>query len=244
MLANKVVLVTGGSRGLGKAIIENLLKNDCQVATFSRNKPEIAGIDDIRNDRPRLLFRSVDIRDTQAVQAFISEVNKTYGKIDALINNAAVNHIGLFSLMPEKRIDELFEINVLATIKITRMVVQLMMKKNNGVIVNISSIMAQGGYKGSVVYGASKAAIDGLTRGLARELGEKNIRVNSIVPGYIETDMTKEVTLANREKILHRTPLKRLGNTNDLMGLIDFLLGDSSRHITGQSFVVDGGLTC
>jgi 3-oxoacyl-[acyl-carrier protein] reductase len=242
---NKVVLVSGGSKGLGRAIARDLLDHGYIVATFSRSKTEFITQAITKNkDNDTFYWESIDAHDFKALKNYVYTLYKKYGKIDALINNAGINFDGLLPVTPETEIHHLLAVNLEATILLTRLVSGIMLQRSTGVIINISSITGIRGFKGTSVYGATKAALDGFTRSLARELGGRGIRVNSVAPGFLETDMTKDMSTAQKSQIIRRTPLNRLGRVEDISGVIRFLLSDDAVFITGQTMVVDGGLTC
>ncbi|AFJ62574.1 3-oxoacyl-[acyl-carrier protein] reductase [Bacillus velezensis YAU B9601-Y2] len=161
-----------------------------------------------------------------------------------MVNNAGLNLDQLLPLTNDEDIDRILNLNIGSVIKLTRNVSRVMLKQNSGSIVNISSIIGSRGFKGTSVYSASKAALDGLTRSLARELGSKGIRVNSLAPGFVDTDMTKNMPEKQKSQIIRRTPMGRLGETDDMTGLVRFLLSPESSFMTGQTIAIDGGLTC
>lgn len=238
-----VVLVSGGSRGLGAAVALDLLRRGSKVATFSRKESE-----EIRNFSKEFgdsfHFQPIDILDTKAVRQFVNSVAKRFGRIDGLVNNAAWGHHALFSLTTVSDIERVVGINLTAQMLLTQQVTKVMLAQTFGSIVNVSSVNAIRGNAGVVAYSAAKAALDGMTRSLAREVGEKGIRVNSIAPGYFESDMVTEIPEKALAKIVRRTPMGRLGKTSDILGSIRFLLSSDSAFITGQTLAIDGGLTC
>lgn len=239
----KVVLVSGGSRGLGQAICQRLLDSGYAVATFSRSKTDF--IDTSLNRLgDRFDWRAVDVRDTEALKDYVQATYQRFGSIDGLINNAGVTLDRLLPVTSSEEIQDNLFINLQSAITLTRLVSRVMLIQQRGDIVNISSILGTRGFKGVSVYSATKAALDGFSRSLARELGSRGIRVNSIAPGFLETDMTKGMAAARKQQIIRRTPLARLGKVEDVVGLVDFLVSPQAGFITGQTFVVDGGLTC
>ncbi len=242
-MKNRAVIVSGGSRGLGRGIIEALLEREYRVATFSRSRGEF--IEGMLASRPEQLYwEQIDASDGERVKAFVKQVYKKFGGIHGLVNNAGINVDQLISMTSDEDIDRLLDINLKSALRLTRDVSRVMMTQKQGSIVTISSIIGQRGFKGSAVYAATKAALDGMTRAAARELGSKSIRVNSVAPGFLETDMTAEIPEAQRAQILRRTPLGRLGQVSEVAGLVLFLLGDEASFITGQTVTADGGLTC
>jgi len=240
-MKNKVIIVSGCSRGIGEAIAKLFLKEGCIVACFSRSCPE--WLDDYKEEQ--LYWQSVDLNDFKALKKFANQVYKMYGRIDGLVNNAGINYDSLLATMNEDKIHEILTTNIEAMMILTQQVSKLMLVKCKGSIVNISSIVGGArGYKGASVYGASKAAVVGFTKSLARELGGKGIRVNTVLPGFIETNMTKAMSEEKKNQILRRTPLKCFGKPEEIAKAVKFLLSEDASYITGQDLVVDGGNCC
>jgi len=241
----KVAIVSGGSRGLGQAIVSALLGAGYRVATFSRSKTDIIRQwEQDQNLSEQFLFRTVDATDRTGLRAYIKDVHDRMGRIDVLVNNVGLAHDGVLALYSDTYLDKVIDVNLKSLIVLTRACVRIMLMARSGRIVSISSILALRGYNGLTVYSASKAAIDGFTRSLAREIGPRNITVNAIAPGYLRTEMTHGLDEAQTRQIVRRTPLGRLGEPCDVVPLVPFLCSDEARFITGQTFVVDGGLTC
>lgn len=242
-MKNRVIIISGGSRGLGRNMVETLLQQGCCVAAFSRSAN--AFISDMQERyAEQFYWDAIDACDGPRLKAFVKEVYRKFGGIHGLVNNAGVSEDQLISMSSDEQIDHLLDVNLKSALRLTRDVSRVMIRQKQGSIVTISSIIGQRGYKGASVYAATKAALDGMTRAVARELGAKGIRVNSIAPGFLTTDMTAEIPDTQRAQIIRRTPLGRLGNVAEVTGLAVFLLGDESSFITGQTITVDGGLTC
>lgn len=242
-MKNRVVIVSGGSRGLGQSIVEALIAHDYRVATFSRSRTDF--IREMLEQYPgHFYWEPVDASDGEGTKAFVKEVYRKFGGIHGLINNAGINTDQLISMTSDEEIDRLLEVNLKSALRLTRDVSRVMIRQKQGSILTISSIIGRRGFKGSAIYAATKAGLDGMTRAVARELGQKGIRVNSIAPGFLETEMTAEIPEAQRAQIIRRTPLGRLGNAKEIASLALFLLGDEASFITGQSITADGGLTC
>jgi 3-oxoacyl-[acyl-carrier protein] reductase len=237
-----VVLVSGGSRGLGLSIIDALLEEGRSVVTFSRKSTE--AISSIQRQNSRLTFMTADMEDAESLSRVVKDTEKQIGPIDALVNNAGVALDGVLATMPEADIEKVININLVGTLRLTRQAVRRMIVRRRGCIVNISSIIGLRGYSGLAVYSASKGGMDAMTRALARELGDRNIRVNSIAPGYLETEMTHGLSEQQKGQIVRRTPLGRLGQPRDVTGAVSFLLSDAAAFITGQTLTIDGGITC
>lgn len=239
---NKVVVVSGGSKGLGLSVVISLLAEGYRVATFSRQMTN--GLQQVIDKYDgRIYWEPVDICNDEQLAAFIKNTKKKLGRVGYLVNSAGVAPEGLLTLMKSKEISKMLQVNLEGSINLSQLCVKQMMVGGFGVIINISSIVGIRGYKGVGPYSATKAALDGLTRSLSKELGATGIRVNSIAPGFMETEMTAELTEKQKERIIRQTPLGRLGTVEDVSSVVRFLLSDEAKFITGQTFVVDGGLT-
>ncbi|WP_183094338.1 SDR family NAD(P)-dependent oxidoreductase [Nocardioides stalactiti] len=243
MKTPRTVLVTGGSRGLGAGIVQSFLDSGDRVASCSRSStPQVK---EWETDYPdRFLFVEADIADREQSTAFVKQVIKTWGSVDVLVNNAGVARDGILALFTDEDSDTVIDLNLKATIHLSRQVVRNMLAHGGGRIVNISSITGLTGYRGLTVYGATKAAIDGFTRALAREVGSRKITVNSIASGYLRTEMSHGLDDGQLNQIVRRTPAGRLGEPDDIARTIQFLVDERNDWITGQVIVVDGGLTC
>ncbi|AUG78955.1 3-oxoacyl-ACP reductase [Kitasatospora sp. MMS16-BH015] len=239
----RVAVISGGSRGLGRVLAEKLLADDWRVATFSRSANEFTA-KTADYDPESFFWEAADLSDPQSMRAFVRQVSKRFGRIDLLVNNAGVLHQELFLTTTPRNIESLVTNNLIAPITLTQACARLMVRSGGGNVVNISSINAIRGYRGVAVYAAAKAGLDGFSRSLARELGAFNIRVNSLVPGFFDSDMTAEVTERNRDRIQHRTPLGRLGTVDEIADAVLFLTSPRAQFVTGQSLVIDGGITC
>jgi len=238
------VIVSGGSRGVGLEICRALLENDYNVSTFSRNRTdEIQSLID-QYSLDRLYFDEIDLTSSDKLKDFVLQATKSYGIIYGLINNAAVARDGIFATLPEVEISRMLSINLEGTLFLTRHCIRNMLTTQiGGRIINISSIIGSRGYNGLAVYSATKAALDGFTRSLARELGRRKITVNSIGPGYMKTEMSAGINEAGLQQIIHRTPLGRLAEISDITPLVMFILSDQASFINGQTILVDGGIS-
>lgn len=238
----KVVIVSGGSKGLGLSLVKELLADGYHVATFSRKTTtELEQV--VRDYRDQLYWEAVDISNSEQLSQFLQNVKSQFGRVGYLVNSAGMATEGLLSLMKEKDIAQMLQVNLGGAISLSQMCVKQMMVGGFGVIVNISSIVGIRGFKGVGAYSATKAALDGFTRSLSVELGSMGVRVNSVAPGFMETDMTSELTDKQKARIIRQTPLGRLGTVEDVAAVVKFLLSDNAKFITGQTLVVDGGLT-
>lgn len=241
-LANKVVVVSGGSKGLGFSICKTLLAEGYCVATFSRKSTaQLEAL--VAQSEGKLYWESVDVSDVAQLSAYLRRVKETLGRVGYLVNSAGMANEGLLTMMKNKDISRMIQVNLEGAINLAQACVKQMMVGNFGVIVNVSSVVGVRGFKGVAAYSATKAALDGLTRGLAKELGPEGIRVNSVAPGFMETEMTSELTDQQKARIVRLTPLSRLGLVDDVSSVVKFLLSDASSFVTGQTIVVDGGLT-
>ena len=240
-----VVVISGGSRGLGLSLVNKFLAQNCQVATFSRSKtPEVEALENEHQDTDRFLWQQVDGASEDDLRVAIRTITKSWGRIDTLINNAGTGHDGLLALQRMQDVDQLLDVNLRSAILLTQLCSKSMIRNKSGSIVNISSVNSVRGHSGVAVYSATKAALDGLTRSLARELGPMNIRVNSVAPGYFESAMVGELSEDAKKRIQRRTPLGRLADPDEITEAVYFLASQQGSFITGQTLVVDGGLTC
>ncbi|AWB65703.1 3-oxoacyl-ACP reductase [Saccharobesus litoralis] len=239
----QVIVISGGSRGLGRGIAEQLMASGHAVATFSRSKTDFVETAQAANP-DNFFWAPLDITDAEALKLFVNQVYQKFGRIDGLVNNAGATLDALLPITTDEEMERTLALNLTSSMRLSRLVSRVMLRQQSGSIINISSVLGVRGFKGVSVYGATKAALDGFSRSLARELGSKKIRVNSIAPGFLATDMTHGMAQARKEQIERRTPLGRLGEVEDVAGVVEFMLSDAARFVTGQTIVIDGGLTC
>jgi 3-oxoacyl-[acyl-carrier protein] reductase len=238
------VLVTGGSRGIGLAIARRLAASgDYNVVAVARRESEDLGRAIRETGADHLHFRAFDLGRTDQIPAFVKELRGAYGVIYALVNNAGIGTEGLLATMRNSEIEALIRLNVMSPIILTKYVVRHMMANGAGRIVNISSIIASSGYNGLSVYAASKAAAAGFTRSLAREVGRLGITVNAIAPGFVDTELTESLDDEGRRRIAGRSALRRLAEADDVASMVEYLLGEGGRNITGTVLTVDAGNT-
>lgn len=242
----QAIVVSGGSRGLGAEIVRLCLKRSWSVATFSRSKTPF--VEDMLSDAglsDRFYWQSIDGGDADALKAFAKTAHQEFGRIDGLVNNMGIGQDGLLAMMRQDEVDNCLDVNLRGPIALTQACTRLMLRNASGAsVVNISSVNAVRGHSGVAVYSATKAALDGFARSLARELGPKSIRVNTVAPGYFESDMVADLTDAQRDRIARRTPLGRLARVEEIARAVIFLLSPDASFITGQTLTVDGGITC
>ena len=240
----RVVVVTGGSRGLGAGIVRSYLESGDLVATCARSiTPEVEHWSADPDTADRLLFEPADLAVPDDASRFVAAVVERWGRIDVLVNNAGVARDGILGLFSDDDLDTVIDLNLKGTLYVTRLVSRRMLARRSGSIVNISSIVGLSGYRGLAVYSATKAALDGLTRALSRELGSRGITVNSVAPGYLRTEMSHGLDESQLGQIVRRTPAGRLGEPEDIARVVQFLTAPGSDYLTGQVIIVDGGLT-
>lgn len=237
MFENKIVIVTGGSRGIGKSIAKKFASYGAKVTVTYKNSVDTAEFDLLG-----IKYHQCDAADTAAVQAFSDSIIKEHGKIDILINNAGMTKDGLLMRMSEADWDNVLDTNAKGVFNFTKAVTRQMISQKQGKIVNISSVVGLTGNAGQSNYAASKAAVIGFTKSIAKELASRNINVNCIAPGYIDTDMTSKLNDTVKQGILQSIPMKRIGDGNDIANAVIFLCSDESSYITGQTICVDGGM--
>lgn len=238
---NKLVaLVTGGSRGIGKACALELAKAGVDVVINYAGNDVAANetLDELKALGSNAKAYKFNVADAQLCADNIKDIIAEYGKIDILVNNAGITRDGLFIRMPEENWNAVIDTNLNSAFYVSNPVVKLMMKQRSGVVINMTSIVGVMGNAGQANYAAAKAGLIGFTKSLAKELGSRNIRVNAIAPGFIQTDMTKDLPV---EEIVKAIPLKRLGQAEDIAKTVKFLALDAE-YITGQVIGVDGGL--
>jgi 3-oxoacyl-[acyl-carrier protein] reductase len=240
------VIVTGGSRGLGLGIARRLTVAGYRVIAVARKEHSelTAAMQEAELANPGSFhFVPFDLSDIDGISNLVSALRKNFGAIYGLVNNAGISFDGILALMPTSQIEQLLRINLLSPMVLSKYVVRFMMADGGGRIVNLASVTAFTGYSGLSVYGATKSSIIGFSRSLAREAGRTGVNVNPVAPGFIETDMTHGLKDEQRQQIEKRSALRRLACVQDLANAVEFLLGDSSKNITGTVITVDAGNT-
>lgn len=238
-LSGRSALVTGSTRGIGRGIAQALSESGANVAVVGRDRSkaeEAAG--SIRNAKGF----GCDVSDAAAVAALVEEVEKTFGAVDILVNNAGITRDNLLMRIKDEDWDAVLGANLKAAFVAIRAASRGMMKRRWGRVINVASVVGLIGNKGQANYAASKAGLIGLTKSVAKELASRNILANVVAPGFIDTDMTAAMTAEARETLSKQIPLERLGKPADVAGMVAFLASEHAAYITGQVFVVDGGL--
>lgn len=244
MLKGKNVIVTGATRGIGREIALTLAQNGANIAINYRNlNSEVEDlINEIKSFGVDALAIKCDVSITEEVDNFVKEVKSHYNTIDVLINNAGITKDGLILRMKEEDFDDVLDVNLKGTFNTTKSVSSIMVRQKYGKIINISSVVGIAGNAGQCNYAASKAGVIGFSKSVARELASRNINVNVVAPGYINTDMTKNLPDKVKEEIIKSIPMKKIGDPKEVANLVLFLSSNLSDYITGQVINVDGGM--
>lgn len=247
LLKGKKALVTGGTRGIGRGIVHAFAKNGAHVTIFGtseeRAKQVVAECADLAiSSDQEFDYRVVDVSSYEQVHSNIEEILKKWQEVDIVVNCAGVTRDNFLMKMTEQDWDDVLDINLKSAYNVCHALVKSMMKARSGKIINISSVIGLTGNAGQVNYSASKFGLIGFTRSLAIELAKRGICVNCIAPGFIDTDMTSSLTDAQKEEILRKVPMQKLGHPEDIANAAVFLASDMSNYITGQVITIDGGM--
>jgi 3-oxoacyl-[acyl-carrier protein] reductase len=244
MEKGKSVLVTGGSRGIGKEVAIQYAEHGYHViVNYISDQTDVEGLKREFNEKGiESLIVKADVSKEEEVEFLVKQAIEKFEKIDVLVNNAGITRDNLLMRMTKEEFDKVIEINLKGTFLVTKAVSKYMMKKREGSIINLSSVVGVAGNAGQCNYSASKAGIIGFTKSIAKELASRNIRANAVAPGFIATDMTSVLSDAVKENINNQIPLKRMGTAKEVAELIYFLGSEKSSYITGQVINVDGGM--
>ncbi|MBV2197657.1 3-oxoacyl-[acyl-carrier-protein] reductase [Bacillus velezensis] len=244
MLNEKTAVVTGASRGIGRAIALDLAKNGCNVVVnYSGNEAKANEVvDEIKSLGRNAIAVKADVSNSEEVQNMMKEAVVAFSSIDILVNNAGITKDNLLMRMKENEWDDVININLKGVFNCTKAVTRQMMKQRSGRIINVSSIVGVSGNPGQANYVAAKAGVIGLTKSSAKELASRNITVNAIAPGFISTDMTDKLSKEVQDEMLKQIPLARFGDPSDISGVVTFLASEGSRYMTGQTLHIDGGM--
>ena len=241
---SKVAFITGGTRGIGKQIALTFAKEGYDIAINYRTEN-----DDLKNAKKEIEENGVkclavqgDVSKFEDAERFVKEIIEEYGKIDVLVNNAGITKDTLLMRMKKEDFESVINVNLVGTFNVTKNVIPYMMKARSGRIINISSVVGVSGNSGQTNYSASKAGIIGFTKSLAKEVASRNILVNAVAPGFIETNMTDVLKDDIKENIAKQIPLNRMGSAQDVANVVKFLASEDSSYVTGQVINVDGGM--
>jgi 3-oxoacyl-[acyl-carrier protein] reductase len=242
-LSNKIAIVTGASRGIGSAIAHNLSKAGAKVVLISRSIDALKSVEsEIKSNGGEAISITADVSNLESFTNAISQVVETWGTVDILINNAGITKDNIILRLKEEDWDAVIDINLKGCFNGIKAVTRPMLKAQSGRIINITSVIGLIGNSGQSNYAASKAGILGLTKSIAKELGSRNITVNAIAPGYIQTEMTDTLDETLKDDLMKSIPLQRLGKPEEIASLVCFLASEEAAYITGQTLNVDGGM--
>jgi 3-oxoacyl-[acyl-carrier protein] reductase len=244
LLENKTAIITGAARGIGRAIASDFLNEGCDVVILDKFfPPDFENyVNEFSKKGRKIITKSVDITNTNATQAVCEEAAAELGHIDILVNNAGITKDKLLIRMSEEEWDAVIAVNLKGAFNTTRVLARIMAKQRQGKIINISSVVGLMGNFGQSNYAASKAGLIGLTKAVAKELAGRNINVNCVAPGFVETEMTNLLTDEQRHALLALVPLKRPSKPEEIANLVSFLASEKANYITGQVICIDGGM--
>lgn len=242
-LQDNVAFVTGGSRGIGRAIVLELARRGATVMCTARNEEKLSETASLAADLPGSVQTAVvDMTDRRALEQTIEQLADSAGKIDILVNNAGITRDGLFMSMDDDQFEQVIDVNLKAVFAACRVAGKYMVRARSGSIINIGSVSGVMGNAGQANYAAAKAGLIGLTKSIAKEVGRRGVRANVVAPGFVETDMTDVLPDKVKEHVKPLIPLQRFGKAEEIAAVVAFLAGQSASYITGQVLCVDGGL--
>ncbi len=239
-MQGKVALVTGASRGIGKAIAEALVAAGATVIGTATSENGAAAISEYLGDSGKGMV--LNVADLDSITTVLADIKATYGDVDILVNNAGITRDNLLMRMKEQEWDDIISTNLTSIYRMSKAVLRPMMKKRNGRIINIGSVVGSSGNPGQTNYAAAKAGVIGFSKSMAREIASRGITVNVVAPGFIDTDMTKALTDEQKQAIMKDIPSERLGKPEEIAATVAFLASDGAAYITGETIHVNGGM--
>ena len=244
MSENKVALITGATRGIGREIALELAANGFDIAVNYRSEKDIPEDlkKEIESHNVRCEFVQADVSNFEQCESMVKDAIDKFGRIDVLVNNAGITRDGLIMRMKKEDFEAVIDVNLVGTFNVTRNVIPYMIKQRSGRIISLSSVVGVAGNAGQTNYSASKAGVIGFTKSLAKEVASRNILVNAVAPGFIDTDMTKVLSDSVKEGINAQIPLKRMGTPKEVAKVVKFLASEDSSYVTGQVINIDGGM--
>ena len=241
-LSGRIALVTGASRGIGRAIAKRLAAQGATVVAAARGENAASAVQEIQRDGGKAEAASFDVADAAAAQGVVDSVFERHGRIDILVNNAGITHDQLLLRMRRDEWDQVIATNLTGAFGLTQAVLKPMIRQRSGRVICISSVVGQSGNAGQANYAASKAGLIGFAKSVAQEVASRNITVNVVAPGLIETDMTKLIAENAKDQWQAKIPMKRMGTPDDVANAVCFLASDEAAYITGQVLAVNGGM--
>ncbi len=241
----QVAVITGASRGIGAEIAKTLAEDGFDIVmTYAGNEAKAIEVkaDIEASTDAKVMIVKLNLTDEESINDMVKAIKAEFGTIDVLVNNAGITNDMLLMQMKKADFTDVIDTNLVGTFQVTQAVLKLMSRKRKGSIINLSSVIGITGNVGQANYAASKAALMAFTKSAAKEYGRRNIRINSVAPGFIKTDMTEQLPEEYKKEILAKIPLNRLGEAKEVADLVSFLASEKSKFITSQTFVIDGGM--
>lgn len=245
MLEGKRAIVTGGSRGIGRAIVERFLREGARVCYVARSEsPEHESFENLAGQHGgEVVFKKADVGNESEISEVVEGTGKEWGGIDVLVNNAGMTRDGLIFRMKAEDWDEVMRVNLSSAFYTSKIASRVMLKQRQGSIVNVTSIVGIIGNGGQANYCSAKAGMIGLTKSLAREVGSRNVRVNAVAPGFVDTEMTDRLTEQQRDSMVAQIPMGRVGTPDEIASVVLFLASDMASYMTGQVLPITGGMS-
>jgi 3-oxoacyl-[acyl-carrier protein] reductase len=239
-LTGKIAVVTGASRGIGKAIAERLAAKGARVIGTATSESGANAIGEYLGDKGN--GKTLNVSDADSIAQFLSDIKSSEGDIDILVNNAGITRDNLLMRMKDSEWSDIMDTNLTAIFRMSKAVLRGMMKKRHGRIVNVGSVVGSTGNPGQANYAAAKAGVIGFSKSMAREVASRGVTINVVAPGFIDTDMTKALTDEQKQQIFADIPANRLGQPEEIAATVEFLVSDSAAYITGETIHVNGGM--